>query len=550
MMKKRFAAIILALICVLSMPATARAANVSDVLGDTARIVLAAADDPSVSMEGGDWAVFGLARSGVDVPREYYEKYHQNVVEFVANRKGVLHERKYTEYSRVVIGLTAAGYDPRNVAGHDLTVPLGDFENTIWQGINGPILALLALDCSDYTMPVNQAAQTQATREMYIDEILSRQLVNGGFSLAGGTSAETMNDPADPDTTGMALQALAKYKQNPAVARAINKALACLSEMQDESGGFESWGEANAESVVQVIVALCELEIPLDDARFVKNGNSLQDGLMAYYKKGAGFLHTKDGKTPLRISTEQALYALAAIQRANAGQTSLYCMGDVQLVNRPADAQSNLVGLPNKHKDIQYKPIVAPGKTFADVAGHANRVAIEALAARDIISGKGDGLFAPAATITRAEFAAIVTNGFGIAPAQTNTFTDVPANAWYAGVVGAAHQYGIVGGMSATTFNPTGLLSRAEAAAMITNAAKLCGMDTSISTDAARNILAQFGDYMTVPTWAWPSLAFCYDAGILSMDEFDIQPLANATRGEVAEMLFRMLEAAKLLYNR
>lgn len=102
---------------------------------------------------------------------------------------GVLHPRKYTEYSRVILALTAIGADPRDVAGYDLLVPLGDFERTIAQGVNGAAFALLALDAGEYEIPRNPAAATQATRQMYVDTILARQLPDGGWNLTGGDGA-------------------------------------------------------------------------------------------------------------------------------------------------------------------------------------------------------------------------------------------------------------------------------------------------------------------------------------------------------------------------
>lgn len=88
----------------------------------------------------------------------------------------------------------------------DLTTALGDYDKTIWQGLNGPIWALIALDSGNYAMPVNQDAKTQAARQMYIDRILARQLSDGGWSLSGA-------GVSDPGITGMALQALASSTQ-------------------------------------------------------------------------------------------------------------------------------------------------------------------------------------------------------------------------------------------------------------------------------------------------------------------------------------------------
>lgn len=72
--------------------------------------------------------------------------------------------------------------------------------------------------------------------------------------------------------TAMALQALAKYRDRQDVEDAVQRGLAALSALQEPNGAYLSWDEENSESVCQVIVALTELGISLDDERFVKNG--------------------------------------------------------------------------------------------------------------------------------------------------------------------------------------------------------------------------------------------------------------------------------------
>ena len=79
--------------------------------------VLAAVTEPEVGSIGGEWAVLGLARSGCDVPQDYWDGYYRRVEQTVKNCAGILHQRKYTEYSRLVLALTAIGVDPANVAG-------------------------------------------------------------------------------------------------------------------------------------------------------------------------------------------------------------------------------------------------------------------------------------------------------------------------------------------------------------------------------------------------------------------------------------------------
>ena len=130
-------------------------------------------------------AVLGLARGGYGVKSGYFEGYYERLESYVKACGGVLHKRKYTEYSRVALAVTAIGKDARNVAGYDLLLPLGDYEKTVYQGVNGAIFALLALDAGQYEVPVNADAKTQATRELYVQKILDSQLSDGGWNIAG-----------------------------------------------------------------------------------------------------------------------------------------------------------------------------------------------------------------------------------------------------------------------------------------------------------------------------------------------------------------------------
>ena len=156
---------------------------------------------------------------------------------------------------------------------------------------------------------------------MYVDELLARELPDGGWTLTGGE--------ADVDITAMTLQALAKYREQPEVEAAVERGLAVLSSLQEPDGGYASWGSSNSESVAQVIVALTELGVPLDDARFVKNGVTVEDALLRFAQESGAFVHVLDSGGDDGMATEQAFYALASIHRAETGETTLYDMTDV-----------------------------------------------------------------------------------------------------------------------------------------------------------------------------------------------------------------------------
>lgn len=544
-LRKRSISLLLAVILILSLCVPAMAATekeITSAVTKSAEYMLGAVKTPQVGSIGGEWAVIGLARSGYDVPQKYWNNYYAAVEDYVESCKGVLHKKKYTEYSRVVVALTAIGADPTNVAGYNLLTALGDFDKTIWQGINGPIWALIALDSGSYDMPINAEAKTQATRQMYIDEILSRQLNDGGWNLSdkGG------NGQSDPDITGMALQALAKYQSQSKVKAATDKALTCLSKMQDSDGGYASWDTSNSESVVQVIVALCELGIDLNDSRFVKNSNTLLDNLFSYRHADGSFSHTANGSGNDQMSSEQGFYGIVAAMRAIEGKNSLYRMSDCP-IRVSGNAGVNTIGLPDKHADVQKVPVTVPGTTFSDITNHANKTAIEELAARGIITGYNATSFGPNDTMTRAQFATIVVRGLGLPLTATNNFTDVKAGSWYDSYVGTAYSYGIVNGRTATTFDPEGTITRQEAAAMVARAAKLCGMDTELETYEILNVLAQFGDYMSIGEWARESMAFCYGEDILDQSDLNAEPNRAILRCEIAQMLYNMLGSAKLM---
>lgn len=540
---KRGTGLLLALVLALSLtvPAGAAELDLEDAVQGSAAYLSKTVSKPQVGSISGEWAVLALARSGAELPQAYWDNYYAAVEKYVADCGGVLHEKKYTEYSRVILALTAIGADPTDVAGYNLLTPLGDFDKTVWQGINGPVWALIALDSGEYPMPVNDQAKTQATRQMYLEEILSRQLDNGGWNLTdrGG------NGQADPDVTGMVLQALSNYQSQAGVKGAVSRALTYLSQTQEADGGYASHSTSNSESVVQVIVALTSLGIDLEDARFVKNGNTLLDNLLGYRQADGSFLHTSAGTGESLMSCEQGLYGLVAAQRAAQGKSKLYEMDDVTIHVTGVDAPQT--GLPGKNEDVQKCPVILPGATFVDIQGHTNQQAVEALASRGIINGKEGDLFDPSATMTRAEFAAIVVRGLGLTPQADDVFTDVTSQDWFACYVGTAHRYGIIEGVGGGRFNPRGTINRQQAAVMVARAAKLCGMDTSLSSQEIRDVLAQFGDYMTIASWAQEGMAFCYKEGILDQSDWNTEPTRAILRCQVAQMLYEMLDAAKLL---
>ncbi|MBU5437888.1 S-layer homology domain-containing protein [Tissierella sp. MSJ-40] len=308
--------------------------DVKEQINKTAEFMQKTITDPIIASVGGEWTVFGLARSGVEVPNSYYSKYYSTVEKTLKEKEGKLHHIKYTEYDRVILALTSIGKDVTNVAGYDLTKPLADFDTLIKQGINGPIFALIALDSNNYEIPIDREVKTQTTRDMLVKFILGREIKGGGWALGEKPSE------ADPDITAMAIQGLTPYYNRPEVKAAVDRGLEWLSKAQHEDGGYFSWGSINSESIAQVVVALTGLGIdPHNDPRFIKNGNSAMDALLGFAVSEGGFYHVKPGgkgnggAKPGDVdpmATDQAMYAIVAYNRFVNGQNHLYNMTDVK----------------------------------------------------------------------------------------------------------------------------------------------------------------------------------------------------------------------------
>lgn len=518
--------LITGLMCIIMTLSATAVFAVADPLADTVDYLTKTVENPTVASIGGEWTIIGTARSGAEIPDGYFEKYYDNLQNYLKLKDGVLHSVKYTEYSRVILALRAMGKNPENVCGYNIVTPLFDYDKTIYQGINGAIWALIALDGGNYG--------TNEIKDKYIARIMECEKAGGGWSLSAD------DEEADADITAMALTALAKYRNRDDVNAAVERAVAVLSSLQNENGGFSNRGIENSESCSQVIIALCTLGVSLDDDRFVKNGNYLYGNLLTYYVNGYGFRHTTDGETNL-MATEQALCAMTAVKRAAQNKSALYQMTDTEILST-YETEKN-----TKNPDVKKLEKIYDGKTFDDISGHKYQYAAETLAEYNIINGKTENLFEPNANVTRAEFAAITVRALGLPQKDGADFADVSADDWYCSYVKTANAYGVVKGVSENEFNPNGEITHEEAAVMTARAAVLCGLNTEVVSPEIRDILAEFTDYVTISDWAAADYAFCCREKIVPCEDTELRPKEKALRGEVAGMICNMLDKAELL---
>ena len=283
------------------------------------------------------WNVIGLKRSGLYVPESYINLFYSNVIAYCESKDWQITRAKYSDYSKLILAVTAIGVDARDVMGHNLLAYLSDYENVSRQGNNGTIWALIALKSNPvYTIPEDSSAKQQNSEELMVQKIVEMQCADGGWTLMG--------DTGDSDMTGMAMQALASYYNKDGyeyVTAAIDKGLAWIEKNQLSSGGFGTMKTETSESVAQIITALCGVGIDCgEDARFIKNGKWPMTGLFQYYMPEGGFMHVAAGAGNNGggaggiidgMATEQGLYATVAYRRFLDGETFLYDMSDVAI---------------------------------------------------------------------------------------------------------------------------------------------------------------------------------------------------------------------------
>lgn len=196
-----------------------------------------------------------------------------------------------------------------------------------------------------------------------------------------------------------------------------------------------------------------------------------------------------------------------------------------------------------------------PALAFPDVSdNYWAAPEIKLLSEQGVIVGYPDGTFKPDDNVTRAEFAAMAIRALGqqhTKVAQPVHFSDIDEEYWAYEDIQKALYFDLIScEKSGELFRPEDSVSRAESMSVAVNALTT----ETISTQKAKEVLErQYIDANTIPEW------FIIPAGkaeILGMvvvapsaEKAALEATRPATRAEVAAILFKMMEQAKLNPN-
>jgi len=192
---------------------------------------------------------------------------------------------------------------------------------------------------------------------------------------------------------------------------------------------------------------------------------------------------------------------------------------------------------PDNEKDIEATDVKV---IFKDVPnGHWAKAMIEELYNEGVVSGKGDGVFAPEENVTREEFVKLLVTSMNLNTIGDKLrFNDVPEDAWYYNYVYTAFNSGIVNGTSETTFGSGEYITRQDLAVMAYNVIKACDLKTSGKSDSSFNDFDQIADYAKAAVSALKA------DEILSGDGGSFRPNDKTTRAEAVKIIY-MLKSLK-----
>ena len=167
---------------------------------------------------------------------------------------------------------------------------------------------------------------------------------------------------------------------------------------------------------------------------------------------------------------------------------------------------------------------------FSDVAADAWYAgAVEYVRDNGLMSGTGSATFSPNAATSRAMLATVLYRAAGSPAAEgTAAFSDVAADAWYADAVAWASENGIVSGYGNGLFGTNDPVSREQIATI------LWRYEGSPSAESGQD----FADESAISGYASTAVDWARANGIISGREGNVfDPKGNATRAEVAAML-------------
>ncbi|MCC5653341.1 DUF1565 domain-containing protein [Nostoc sp. XA013] len=181
-------------------------------------------------------------------------------------------------------------------------------------------------------------------------------------------------------------------------------------------------------------------------------------------------------------------------------------------------------------------PTPTPTIELTDITNHWAGGFIRELVKLGIVNGFPDRTFKPDATMTRAQYAALLVKAFN-PPSNRPVvkFKDVPVGFWASTVIQQAYQGSFLSGFPDNTFAPNKNIQRVQVIVSLVNG-------LGLSADGTASIKT-FDDQAKIPDYAKDEVVKAINKGIIVNypNLKQLNPTRDATRAEVAVMVYQAL---------
>lgn len=218
-----------------------------------------------------------------------------------------------------------------------------------------------------------------------------------------------------------------------------------------------------------------------------------------------------------------------------------YTDGKLSYENGAYDANGNVITETTDHSGIFFA--ASRHASFPDISSVTSwaGLQIRSIVSKGIVEGRPDGSFDPQANVTRAEFAKMIVRALNLElTAVGQPFNDVEDDAWYAPYIAAGFAQNVFNGRTTTSFAPNATITRAEMAAMIARAVANAKGITLDDLDVAGQ-LGSFSDAGDVHETLREGVAFAAGLDLIIGNNGKFNPRNNATRAQAAVVIYRVL---------
>lgn len=204
-------------------------------------------------------------------------------------------------------------------------------------------------------------------------------------------------------------------------------------------------------------------------------------------------------------------------------------------------ADNNTVTVPGSIGDNDAEIIPEEGTTsFSDIDKSYAKEAILYLASKGIVKGYPDGTFGIKKKVTRAEFAIFLNRalGYTLSSPYAGNFKDIDPQAWYASELNSAISNDIAKGFNDNTYRPNLVISREQAASMLSNV--LVKNGSSLSSEV------QYEDQENIASWAKESVALVTQESVMKgYPGNKFMPKRSLSREETAQLIYHLIKKIK-----